>query len=732
MTCPNIGLRNTSGDYRALRYGSFRSLLAVAAVTLMVVGCGGGGGDSNESSPDPNTPPIADTASPSTPSNLAASAGSANQINLSWTGSTDDIGVSGYRLERCQGASCTNFTQVATPSGANHSDTGLSASTMYRYRLRAADAAGNLSEYSAVASATTSAAGSLAIGTLIHDGPATPEQVSLFLPVTGSLPKTAVANVRYKPTSASAWISGHPLYRIRPDLSETPPSGTVPDAFAWPIIDLQPSTSYDVEVTVTSDGVSDVRTGTFMTRTLPAAAGTPNKTIAAGASSANLQTAFNNLNPGDVLEIKNGTYTVSGLQLNRSGTATNPIYLRGESRNGVILSANSGRVLQVLAANYVIIENMTFQGSGVDSGTAASSTGIQFWDGAPSQTQVTVRNLTMNGVDIAIKSYAPLSQFMAYDNTFNGNNTWTAPLITTNATWNDDGICIPGFGNVAFNNTLKGFGDTFAYTVSGAQTIGVHFYRNEVRNSGDDLLEADYAMRNLTLYDNRSHNSATFLSLDPLYGGPLLAARNIAINTQRSPGKFNSTDSGHFLYNNTIVRTNGSGAHVGWGWVQFNNGSQKSWGFRNNVFVYRGSGKLFGFEPGGNDPIDFTHNSWFPDGAIWWTSSGGSFATLAQTYSGLPATSPVFGTATKRHEQDNITVSNPWTDTVTLGADYLTEITATYTPTPAAGTSIKNTGAPIANITDGYSGNAPDRGAIIAGRSAPRYGDRSAGGGATP
>jgi hypothetical protein len=79
---------------------------------------------------------------------------------LSWTASTDNVGVTGYRVERCQGAGCSNFAQVGTPSGTTFNNTGLTAGTSYSYRVRAADAAGNLSGYSNAASATTQAAGS--------------------------------------------------------------------------------------------------------------------------------------------------------------------------------------------------------------------------------------------------------------------------------------------------------------------------------------------------------------------------------------------------------------------------------------------------------------------------------------------------------------------------------------------------------------------------------------------
>jgi len=98
-----------------------------------------------------------DTQVPTTPTNLTATAQSSSQINLSWSASTDNIGVTGYRVERCQGAGCATFTQIATPTSNSYSDTGLSASTSYTYRVRAVDAAGNLSGYSTNASAITQA-----------------------------------------------------------------------------------------------------------------------------------------------------------------------------------------------------------------------------------------------------------------------------------------------------------------------------------------------------------------------------------------------------------------------------------------------------------------------------------------------------------------------------------------------------------------------------------------------
>jgi RHS repeat-associated protein len=101
------------------------------------------------------TSSTADTIPPSAPTGLSVSASVANQFTLNWTASSDNVGVATYRVERCQGASCTAFVEVATPNTAPYWDSGLARATTYRYRMRAADAAGNLSTYSSIASATT-------------------------------------------------------------------------------------------------------------------------------------------------------------------------------------------------------------------------------------------------------------------------------------------------------------------------------------------------------------------------------------------------------------------------------------------------------------------------------------------------------------------------------------------------------------------------------------------------
>ena len=96
-----------------------------------------------------------DITAPTVPASLTATVQSESQINLSWTASTDNVGVTGYRIERCQGGGCSSFSQIATTTATTYNNTGLLASTSYSYRVRARDAANNLSGYSNIVSVST-------------------------------------------------------------------------------------------------------------------------------------------------------------------------------------------------------------------------------------------------------------------------------------------------------------------------------------------------------------------------------------------------------------------------------------------------------------------------------------------------------------------------------------------------------------------------------------------------
>jgi chitinase len=113
-----------------------------AACLINAGACDGSGGGG----------PGPDTQAPSVPAGLAVGAVTASTVDLSWSASTDNVGVTGYDVVR-------GGTRVATVTGTSFTDAGLAASTTFTYRVLARDAAGNVSGQSAQVSATTSAAG---------------------------------------------------------------------------------------------------------------------------------------------------------------------------------------------------------------------------------------------------------------------------------------------------------------------------------------------------------------------------------------------------------------------------------------------------------------------------------------------------------------------------------------------------------------------------------------------
>ena len=87
---------------------------------------------------------------------LTATAISSTQINLTWTDNATN--ETGFRIERCQGAGCTSFTQLANvgPNATALNNFGLAPSSSYSYRVRAFNGSGD-SEYSDTATAVTPA-----------------------------------------------------------------------------------------------------------------------------------------------------------------------------------------------------------------------------------------------------------------------------------------------------------------------------------------------------------------------------------------------------------------------------------------------------------------------------------------------------------------------------------------------------------------------------------------------
>ena len=81
---------------------------------------------------DSTTPPTL-----AAPSNLTATATSSTVVNLTWKDNSSN--ETGFKIARCSGASCSNFSQIATTAtnATSYTDTTAQAATTYRYQVSA-------------------------------------------------------------------------------------------------------------------------------------------------------------------------------------------------------------------------------------------------------------------------------------------------------------------------------------------------------------------------------------------------------------------------------------------------------------------------------------------------------------------------------------------------------------------------------------------------------------------
>jgi len=91
-----------------------------------------------------------DTEAPTAPSSLAASNETETSIDLNWTASTDNVGVTEYEVFQ-------NGSSAGTVTGTSYQATGLTANTAYSFYVVAKDAAGNVSPQSNTVNASTTA-----------------------------------------------------------------------------------------------------------------------------------------------------------------------------------------------------------------------------------------------------------------------------------------------------------------------------------------------------------------------------------------------------------------------------------------------------------------------------------------------------------------------------------------------------------------------------------------------
>ena len=133
---------------------SFSGLACGTAYTITVDAYDAAGNRSAKASITASTaacPPPADTQAPTTPGGLNATSATTNSITLTWTASSDNVGVTGYGKYK-------DGTLISSGTGTTYTYSGLTCGTKYVLAVDAYDAAGNRSGAASINATTTACA----------------------------------------------------------------------------------------------------------------------------------------------------------------------------------------------------------------------------------------------------------------------------------------------------------------------------------------------------------------------------------------------------------------------------------------------------------------------------------------------------------------------------------------------------------------------------------------------
>ena len=545
---------------------------------------------------------------------------------------------------------------------------------------------------------------------IVHPGTPTFDRPTLTalgvqLPVTGDDNFNATVTVRYRPTGAATWRQALPLHRVHP---ENTALWTVAPQFAGSVFDLRPNTSYDVELQLTDPDGPLNQTFTLTGATRPVPSDPPAPRLVNVSTVAALNSALAAAQPGDVITLADGVYNVGTISFSASGTVQNPIVIRGASEEGTVLDGANCSACNVVEiyGSYVHLERMTLQNAqrALRFQTAGATGNV-------------VRYVHIKNTILGIAGRQNQTDFYLCDNTAEGRLAW--PLVYGSdgaAHSDDDGLVVGGFGHVVCHNRISGFADALQINQSGSRAID--FYGNEVLWTYDDGVELDGSEGNVRAFRNRFTNTFDTISLQPIRGGPAYVFRNIVVNVAGEQMKFHALGTippqepnGILAYHNTFVAPD-SDIYMG------SPNSSHHFRVENNLFV--GPATLPGYAVEWDGPIDdglFDYNGYFSDGVF-------SFNFQGIGYRNFP---DFLGMQSGGMETHGVLLTQSiFASDLTAPPSYTVQVPPQNAALSATSNALDR-GLVLPNINDGFTGLAPDLGAVEAGCPAPIYGPRPPG-----
>jgi hypothetical protein len=453
-----------------------------------------------------------------------------------------------------------------------------------------------------------------------------------------------------------------------------------------------------------------------------------------------------------------GTY-----YLTADGTAEKPIAIKAAGDGEAIFDgAGNFALFDVKAADYTYFEGLTFRNSDI-----AIWAGTQFIAGSKG---LTVKKCRFEDVGAGIfTNYSGSSNFYIADNWFIGRDDPKHVIGWTGNFWAPfagvDGQKFPpvmasyvavkvyGPGHVVAYNYVANFHDGIDVETYGnpdgssavdgpryppksywdRRPVAIDFYNNYMTNFHDNPFETDGGLHNVRVVRNMMINSASHAFCNqPAVGGPVYWVRNIAYHLPGGSSRLTGGSAGVLFYHNTIASETAvqGGSNVHWRNNLFLGENSAPAIFSVNTFTNYTSSDYNGFRPNAGAPFSFQWNS--PPWAvaadyrsmIAGESGGGAtlqtrqFATLAE-----------YSQATRQDQHSVLIDYDVFVNVPSLDAQDRQRVQNVYKAEDfdfslKPGSAAVDRGLSLPNVNDGFSGRAPDLGALEAGRPAPHYGPR--------
>jgi hypothetical protein len=432
----------------------------------------------------------------------------------------------------------------------------------------------------------------------------------------------------------------------------------------------------------------------------------------------------------------------------------------------VIKAAGDGEVIldgrdnfnlfNVKAADYNYFEGITFRNTKI-----AIWAGTQFIAGAKG---LTVKRCRFEDVGMGIfTNYSGSSDFYIADNVLIGRNDpkhligWTGPF------WQQfehvegqeyppvmksyTGIRLYGPGHVVAHNYVANFHDGIdtemygmpdgSHPVEGPayppreywdrRPTAIDIIDNYITNAHDNSIEMDGSMHNIRVMRNMLINSASHpMSTQPSVGGPIYFIRNIVYNAPGGSTRSTAGSPGVCFYNNTIItETNpGNSANTQWRNNLILGQNSANTVFSVNTNTNYSSSDYNGFRPNpGNESFGWSSP---PFDVAMILADGSSAAKVeARRYATLEA----YQQGAKQDLHSVLVDYDIFVNVKKLDAKDLATVQRLYQAEDfdfrlKPGSAAIDRGIALPNNTDGFTGRAPDLGALELGTPAPIYGPR--------